>query len=268
MIQFGCQTYTWQMSYEKYKDSLADIMDVVRDSGMTGVEAEVCMLGDFYNDPGLLREELARRQLMLAALTLALPWRSARESKEETEEADKLIAFLRHFPQTLIVMVHLPGEDRRDLASRRLNALSCIDAVARRATDQGIVCALHPNSPEGSVFRTMEDYLVMFDKLDERYIGYAPDSGHIANGGMDAVGVFETYRPLIRHVHFKDLSADSRWKAMGEGIIDHPAIVRMLKDTGYDGWVMVEEESDEAVTDPDGVTLKNGLYVNEVLKAL
>ncbi|MFD0672690.1 sugar phosphate isomerase/epimerase family protein [Cohnella sp. GCM10027633] len=260
-IRFGCQTYTWQISYDQYRDRLNAILDVVAASGFTGVEAEVCMLGPYAGDPLKLKEALNLRGLSLAALTLALPWRGERESDDEQEEADGLLAYLSHFPGTLLILVQLPWHDRNEVLERQRNLLGIINAVAARAASAGIVCAYHPNSPAGSVFRTEEDYKVLFAGLDRRVIGYAPDSGHIANGGMDPVEVFREQRELIRHVHFKDWSGAGGWHPMGKGEIDHPGLVRFLRDSDYEGWIMVEEESAQAESDPNGVTRWNGDYI-------
>jgi inosose dehydratase len=264
-IKFGCQTYTWQMSYEKYSDSLVEILDSIQAAGFSGVEAEVCMLGGFYDDHGLLKEALLARGLELAALTLALPWLNPEETEEEKAEADRLIAYLGHFPEARLILVQHPGTDRSNLAQRQNHTLNCVNAVAKRANAQGMICAYHPNSPSGSVFRTAEDYAVMFAGLDERYVGYCPDSGHIANGDMDAPALFREKGSLIRHVHFKDISADKQWRTMGEGVLDHPGIVEYLQEIGYDGWIMVEEESEMAEKEPDRATMLNGKYVLEVL---
>jgi len=82
-------------------------------------------------------------------------------------------------------------------------------------------------------------------------VGFAPDTGHIEKGGMDVIEIFKSYKSLIKHVHFKDITESSEWTAMGNGIIDFRQIVRMLKDFGYAGWIMVEEESPLAEADPD-----------------
>jgi inosose dehydratase len=262
-MNYGCQTYTWQMSYEKYADRLEHILDVVAAAGFCGVEAEVCMLGKFYADPALLASVLAARNLHLAALTLALPWRGEGESKEEYAEAERLLDYMGAFPGAKLILVNLPEKDRNRLEERQRNALLCVNAVGKRAYGRGIVSALHPNSPPGSVFRTQSDYDVMFAGLDTRYVGYCPDSGHIANGGMDPFAVFSERLPLIRHVHFKDISADKRWEPMGAGVIDHPGIMRLLRDNSYSGWIMVEEESEEAEREPDPATLHNGSYMTK-----
>jgi inosose dehydratase len=99
-------------------------------------------------------------------------------------------------------------------------------------------------------------------------VGFAPDTGHIAKGGIDVLELFETYGPLIRHVHFKDITAAGEWTAMGAGIIDFPRIVRLLRDTGYSGWIMVEDESVEAETDPDAAMQSNGVYLRQRLLPL
>jgi inosose dehydratase len=264
-LQIGCQTYTWQMSYEKYANQLEHILNIIQTSGFTGVEPEVCMLGPYRSNPDNLIADLQARNLRLGALTLALPWRYSIETSEEGEEAKFVFEFLKHFPDTILVLVQLPFQDRSNLEEKQQNALSCINEVAKRASARGITCAFHPNSPAGSVFRTKEDYDVLFAGLDCRYVGYAPDTGHIANGGMDPMEIIRSARSIVNHVHFKDITHDKQWTAMGEGIIDHPDIVRYLKDTSYTGWIMIEEESLHAKLEPDRVTMMNGNYIKDKL---
>ncbi|MBB6670692.1 sugar phosphate isomerase/epimerase family protein [Cohnella nanjingensis] len=268
-VRYGFQTYTWQMSYEKYRNRPNHILDTVRRAGGVGVEPEVCMLGTYTNEPEAFQEALASRELQLAALCLALDWKHDRETDEERAEADRVIRYMGAFPGTLLTLVQLPGRDLKDLAQRQARALANVNAVARRAAERGIVCAFHPNSPAGSIFRTEADYRILLEGLDARCCGYAPDTGHIANGGMDAGAIFRDYRSLIRHVHFKDRdAATGRWTALGEGSIDHAAIVRYLRETAYDGWIMVEEESAEAEAAPDEVTVRNGRFIRETLAPL
>jgi len=55
---------------------------------------------------------------------------------------------------------------------------------------------------------------------------------------------------------------------MGAGVIEFPQIVRMLKDTGYASWIMVEEESASAESDPDSATRQHGQYLRHALLPL
>ncbi|MGJ8736228.1 MAG: hypothetical protein ACSHXE_06530, partial [Zobellia laminariae] len=68
--------------------------------------------------------------------------------------------------------------------------------------------------------------------------------------------------------HYKDMYDNGKWAAMGDGIIDFKGITSYLKETDFEGWIIVEDECDAAITDPDGVTLKDGIYIEEVLRPL
>ena len=260
-LQYGCQFYTWQMSGEKYVGKLPHICDVVSRAGFAGIEPDVAMMGPFFDSAALLQELLEKQSLKLGALCLVCDWRGPAENEEERVRADYLIEFMKSFPRTHLMLCQMPGTDRADLAERQRNGIACINDIARRATDRGIVCSHHPNSPGGSVFRTREDYEAMFALMDASVVGYCPDSGHIINGDMDVYDIFATYMSLIRHVHLKDITAEKQWAAMGEGITDFPRLMTMLEDSDYDGWVMIEEQSAHAEVDPDGATLTNGDYL-------
>ena len=264
-IKYGCHGYTWQMSYEEYKDNLLHILDVIAQGGFRGIDTQVVMLGEFYNNPAKLREELDERGLDLAALTLPVKWREGTETAEEKKEADHFIDYLTHFPDALLNIVPLPEENRNNLEKRQQNILSCANAVAERAYHKGITVSFHPNSSPGSVFQYEEDYQVMFDNLNTDFIGYTPDAGHIAKGGMEPYKIFEQHRDIIKHIHFKDYAENGEWTAMGKGIINFEKIVKLLKETAYDGWIMVEEESKEAEKDPDKAMIENSKYIKEVL---
>lgn len=105
----------------------------------------------------------------------------------------------------------------------------------------------------------------MFKNLDIRYLGYTPDAGHITAGGMNAVDVISNNLSIVKHVHFKDCSNDLKWRKMGEGDIDFPKIVCDLVNYGYNGWIMVEEETPETVIDPDTAIFNIYKYVKENL---
>jgi inosose dehydratase len=267
-IRFGCQFYTWQMSGDLYVGQMPHILEVVSAAGFASIEPETCMLGPYYDDPLAMRDVLDQHGLELGAITLVCDWGGSSETAGERLEAERLFGYIQPFPDTHLMLCQMPGEDRSDLRQRQENAIACVNALGARAADRGIVSSFHPNSPPGSVFRGQEDYEILLNGLDGRVVGYAPDTGHIANGGIDVVDTFETYRSLIKHVHFKDIAASGEWAAMGAGVIDHLQIVRMLRDTGYSGWIMVEEESKAAEADPDGATLQNGAYLQQSLLPL
>jgi len=263
-IEIGTQTYTWQMSGGKYDGRLDHILEVAGKAGFAGVEPETRFLGHL-EEAAALKAALERNQVALPALTLVEDWLSPRETEEERTRADACIQLLESFPGTLLNLCQMPGNDRENLQERQNNLLSCVNEIARRAVDRGIRVGYHPNSPSGSIYRTADDYKILLDGLDPKVIGYIPDAGHIAKGGMDPLSIIKEYYETVVHVHYKDMYEDGRWAPLGEGDIDDQEITRFLVGKGYQGWVVVEDECDEAVVDPDKIASADGIYVAEKL---
>jgi inosose dehydratase len=104
--------------------------------------------------------------------------------------------------------------------------------------------------------------------LDSNVIGWTPDVGHIINGGMDPLETMKQYRSLINHVHYKDWDGAPEFAVMGEGKVDFTAITTWLRDIGFEGWIVCEDEGHPAVDDPDRVTLQDGAWVKTHLEPL
>lgn len=266
-IRIACETYTWQMPGESYKGKLDHIMGVANSAGFKGIEPETSFFGDL-SDPFKMKDTLEKHNLELTALCHVEDWLNPKETDEEKENADTWMNFLSHFPESIYLLVQMPGADRKNLKERQQNLLTCVNSIAQRAADEGIVCSYHPNSPEGSIYRTYEDYKILLNGLKSDWIGYTPDVGHIAKVDMDPLSIIKEYRSLINFIHYKDMFADKTWAPTGQGIIDFIEITHYLIDTAFKGWIVMEDECDRAITDPDGLTLDDGIYINQHIKPL
>lgn len=264
-VRIACQTYTWQMSGD-YVGRLDHILDLLGKTGFQGVEPETQFLGRLA-DPAAMARALAGKGIELVALCLVEDWLAPEETAGETERAEQCLAFLEHFPGALLNLCQMPTtrpDGAAELASRQQNVLACAHAIAGRAKERGIVSAYHPNSPDESIFRTADDYRILLAGLDDR-LGWVPDCGHIARVGMDPLALIGQHRGLVRHIHYKDMDAGRDWAEMGHGVIDYVAITRLLVETGYEGWIVVEDESDRAIPEPDQVTLDDWTWIEHNL---
>jgi inosose dehydratase len=265
-IRFACQTYSWQLTIDRYRGRIDHMVKAAAAAGFTGFEPELVMLGDDWS-ADQLSDTLAENGMVLAALCLVEPWRGPSETEAERRDADRVIEAVAANPGAIINLCQYPGDDRSELRERQGNVLSCLDTVSKRAAEAGVHCTFHPNSPVGSVFRTREDYEVLLGDLPPR-IGFTPDLGHLSKGGMDPLEVVRTYRERVDHLHVKDIAADGTWAATGAGIIDIAGIVDYLVGSGYQGWITMEDESPEAERDPDHAVLGNGDYIRDVLSGV
>lgn len=262
-IKFGCHTSTWVLDYDVEVDVIDQIIETVSNSGFKGIDLQVALLGEYKNNPEKLKEKLDSKGIVLKALTVPFSWENDKETAEERERADFYIEYLTHFPNSIMNLPSRNGPNRNNLLTRQIQIVNCANEVGKRAYEKGVVASFHPASPENSYFRTAEDYKVLFENLDTRYIGYTPDCGHIKAGNMEPLDIVKGSFQIIRHVHFKDCSNNLEWKKMGTGDIDFPAIVQFLHDNDYNGWIMVEEETEETKDNPDAVIYDIADYIKK-----
>ena len=81
------------------------------------------------------------------------------------------------------------------------------------------------------------------------------DNGNVLTGGEDPVQGFLNSKDSIVHAHFKDwtLAAEGEGKKgldgryysaalIGEGVVDHRAVLKVMQDAGYKGYINLEYE--------------------------
>jgi inosose dehydratase len=264
-FKFGSEVYTWFMSGNgtTHQGRLGHMIEIIAKSGFTGIQPIFTWMGDLV-DPDLLEAKLKEQGIELAALALAQDWNNPEETEEERKVADHAIRLLERFPGAVLNTVQIPS-GRHDIVQRQKNLINIVNAVSQRAADKGIPCSYHPNSPHSSIIRTEEDYKIVLESLDATVTGWTPDVGHIINGGMDPLTKMKEYQSLINHVHFKDWNGDPEFALMGKGKVDLLGVTQWLKDINYSGWIICEDEGEEALEDPDFVTLHDGKWIQEDL---
>ena len=97
-IKIGCQTYPWKMNQKRFAGDVPHMVKTAAHAGFQGLEAEIGMLGGYFEKPEMTRGILEKHGIQLAALVLHQPWEGEAESKEEEELTRKAISFLKFFP--------------------------------------------------------------------------------------------------------------------------------------------------------------------------
>ena len=260
-FRFGSEVYTWFMSGngQTHQGRLAHMIEVIAKSGFTGIQPIFTWMGDLV-DADRLEAKLKEQGIELAALALALEWNGSEESENEKQIADNAIKLLERFPGAILNTVQIPT-GRHDLENRQRNLVNIVNTVSKRAADRGIPCSFHPNSPHSSIIRTESDYKLVLESLDSSVTGWTPDVGHIINGDMNPLEKMKEYASLINHVHYKDWNGEPEFTLMGKGKVDLLSITQWLKDINYKGWIICEDEGEEALDDPDFVTIHDGNWI-------
>jgi inosose dehydratase len=147
--------------------------------------------------------------------------------------------------------------------------LGNLDTIAQRASARGVVAALHPHV--GTMVETGPETERV---LAGSRVGLCVDTGHLLVGGADPVAVTAADPERVVHVHLKDVDAalagrvragettfgqavrDGMFRPLGAGDVDIAGMVRILENSGYAGWYVLEQDVmlAEAPTDDGPLT--------------
>lgn len=137
-----------------------------------------------------------------------------------------------------------------DQFHRLANALN---EIGRYCQTIELKTGLHPHT--GTAIETRQDIDTIMTLLDPMLVGFAPDTGQIAKGGSDIAEVMRFYRKRITHVHLKDWGGTCErdasgkeidatgyvnYEPVGSGVLPIPALLDLLIDEDFAGWVNVE----------------------------
>lgn len=116
---------------------------------------------------------------------------------------------------------------------------------------------------------------------DPNYVGLLFDSGHFAYCGENPVEMVTKYASRIKHVHLKDIRPDvvkrvreeklsflegvrqGAFTIPGDGCVEFDPIFKVLAESGYQGYMVVEAEQDPAKADPLEYAIRARKFIRE-----
>jgi inosose dehydratase len=134
--------------------------------------------------------------------------------------------------------------------------LANLDRLAAIVAERGLLAVLHPHV--GTVVETRAEV----DRvLTGSSIPLCLDTGHLLIGGTDPLELAKAVPNRIAHTHLKDVDATLAAKVqsgeltyteavkkgmytpLGTGDVDIAGIVSVLRDNGFDGWFVLEQDT-------------------------
>jgi inosose dehydratase len=138
-----------------------------------------------------------------------------------------------------------------------------LTAFAQHTLAHGVRVAYHHHM--GAYVETPDDVDALMARVGDA-VGLLFDTGHMTFAGGDcSAAMLAKHVKRVCHVHCKDvrpevieLARNRNWSFLdavingaftvpGDGAIDFAPIVRLLRDHGYQGWLVVEAEQDPVV---------------------
>lgn len=138
--------------------------------------------------------------------------------------------------------------------------------------------------PHGTFSLTAEGLKKIMALGEPEYLGINYDgcnifrAGYVESGngksgwqgneaGADEVAVLSGVVDRVVHCHAKDISAERKCVAVGDGLVNVRGIVETLKNAGYNGVISVETEGDDDFDDAALLAAKSYRYLESLIKA-
>ncbi|MDT5016847.1 MAG: inosose dehydratase, partial [Mycobacterium sp.] len=134
--------------------------------------------------------------------------------------------------------------------------LANLDRLAGAAAEHGVLAVLHPHV--GTMVETRTEVQRV---LSGSAIQLCLDTGHLLIGGTDPLQLARDMPDRIAHAHLKDVDAalaarvrageltytdavrQGMYTPLGSGDVDIASIVTALRDNGFDGWFVMEQDT-------------------------
>jgi inosose dehydratase len=260
-----------------------ELLDDVQAAGYAGID--LGPLG-YLGTPPELTERLHRRHLMLAGGYFAVPFSDPGTLPDALTELDALLDTFdaatdgqvagNDAPAPRPTLADAGSPNRAQYPGRAANDRSLswdhagwsrfADALSRivdRCRERGYEPTFHPHT--GTYIEAPWEIEQLLEHSD---VGVCLDTGHLLLGGGEPVSAVDDWRGRINHLHLKDARLDvieaiiresapveAIWRRrafcrLGDGDVPIDEVLRSLREHGYNGWLVVEQDIIPDPSDP------------------
>ena len=240
------------------------VLDEIAEAGYEGTE----LASNAPRDAGLLRDQLRRRGLRLAGAFLALDFFTS-PLDGELERAGLLARLLRDAGAGVLVaglaahpqrMASAGGSRQPATTGAQYQQIATgLERVGERCRQENIVLAFHNHA--GTFVETAEELEEVCQRADPALVQLCLDVGHLIVGGGDPVQSIQRYGQRVAYIHLKDVDPrvlehlrsgqggfldGLRWRVfceLGSGCLDLAGVVGALRQQGFEGWVVLEQDT-------------------------
>lgn len=259
-------------------------LDEVAAAGYRGTE--LGPFGFLPKDAGLLKDELARRDLVLIGATHVHTFSDAASAPALTATLCDLAGLLASLGAGHLVVMDESNaypkgrEGQLDAAGWQAMTSMLRDARDLVTGEYGLTFSFHPH-----VLTAVEKEDQIDRLLEETEIDLCFDTGHHAFWDQDAPAYMEKIFPRIAYMHLKNVDSKVRARVLSgdipldkafaagvmcplpDGAVDIRAVMALLSEKGFEGPVVVEQDiAENAPETPLALAARNLAYMNGIAR--
>jgi len=274
-VRIGSAPISWDvLSFDGSKTSgltFSQMLDGIAAAGYEGTE--IAVNGFFPADAESLRAALKKRNLKAASSYVALTLEEEGALEQMIEHVDRVGERLAQFNSTEVIIAGNSTPKRLEIAGSVADdgsdgwndvewqrVAKVLETIAIRCKERfNLRTVFHHHT--GTHVETPKEVARIMEMTDPELVGLCLDTGHYHYGGGDVVEATKRYADRIWYFHIKDIWPEKlaqirrerihmrrAWAMdpfaeLGQGCIDFPAFFDVLRSQGYQGWMIVEQDS-------------------------
>ena len=291
-VQFGCAPINWSNDDLHSLGGECTFEQIVSEMALAGFTG--CEIGNKYpSDPAVLKKALDLRGLVICNMWFSTFFTTF-ENEKTYEAFDKHMEYTYSLGARVVgcgecgVTVH--GQEETPLfpnapvlTDEQMNNLAeGLNELGRRAKAKGMKLCFHPHV--GTGIQTIEEIDRLMELTDPNLVYLLFDTGHSVTGGNDPVAIIKKYINRVGHIHVKDVRREvfeevksgnhsflwgvkhGMFTVPGDGnCVDWNGVFDVIRNSDYEGWIVVEAEQDPAKADPLEYAQKARAFMREQL---
>ncbi|MCA0991339.1 myo-inosose-2 dehydratase [Pseudalkalibacillus hwajinpoensis] len=254
-------------------------------AGFSGTE-----IGNKYpRDPLVLKRALSIRNIEIVSA-----WFSAYLTTKPYEITEKSFLEHRDFLHEMGAKVIVVSEQGKSIQGEEVplfeqkptfseeewkRLASGLERLGERAHEKDMKLVFHHHM--GTGVQTADEINRLMEMTDPKKVHLLYDTGHLYFSGEDPLEVLGEFQHRIQHIHLKDVRnpiatrvkeeklsflkgvREGVFTVPGNGDIDFTPILKMIGESDYTGWLLVEAEQDPAIANPFEYALMARQYLKE-----
>lgn len=246
-----------------YFSRVSDLKSVLRELTQAGYAGFEVFDGDllvYEKNPQVLRELMEETGLKLSGVYSGGNFIFREILPEELFKIRRVVKLASQVGVEFLVVGGgaIPSRGVEDKDYHKLG--DALNEVQKIAADYGLRSTYHPH-----LGTCCESWDQLKRVMEHTTIGLCPDTAHVVAGGTNLKDLVVFFGERINYVHLKDYK-DGNFLELGDGIVDFQTFVKLLREKGYDGWVIVE--LDTTIYTPAESLKRNTQYLKKLFGEL
>ncbi len=219
----------------------------VQEAGFDGVEP-FTTANLQVNDQNMneLAELLPKHKLRVSTIYWGDNFHLPAQEERLLKECHRFLGYLKRFASDRLTFGP-PSPNVEDEAAAIRQTAKVMNAIGKIALEEyKIRTDIHPHV--GSLIENPRQIDSLMKQTDPKYFNLGPDTAQLWMGGGEPVEMFEKYKKRLVYIHYKDVRAYNRGLRgymdnvieLGRGVIDFPALHRILRGVKYRGWITID----------------------------